>query len=440
MSMKSTFSGVRAILIGLIVGGLAIDTSSAGRWLRCQPQCVVTYSECAPCPSAWTPCPPPERPCGIPVPDCSGSGCTEDVEATHEHSTQPLPGGSHQSIPQDSVLDPLPEVPEEWNDSADEMVEAPLEATPLIQVEESPELEAALETPPATGEVLPVEAIEEAIEMEEAVEEEFELPTEAFSEEPVPDAPVEEAVESVTEAAPIADDVFDFGEPAAEETVEEAVADPQTEEAADDFGLDFAEPEADKPAAEGTAPQEDIEDAFDFGAMESEDVTEDPALTADPDADTAPIADADALEFESADDNAGDTDSLDFLEESPDQPSEESGDEFELDFGEEAAPEESMDDADALLDDLNTSTQRSATPRFVSVRHLDLPNRYWTDDSRQYHAVAQLHEIGATHVRLLKQGGTTTTVPLNRLSRLDLAYIRAIQAKQTISVSGLAAR
>lgn len=50
--------------------------------------------------------------------------------------------------------------------------------------------------------------------------------------------------------------------------------------------------------------------------------------------------------------------------------------------------------------------------------------RTWTDNTGKYHTRARLVSVTATHVRLLKDNNRYTTVPIERLSRGDLAYAR----------------
>lgn len=50
--------------------------------------------------------------------------------------------------------------------------------------------------------------------------------------------------------------------------------------------------------------------------------------------------------------------------------------------------------------------------------------RDWTDNTGKYHVVARLVSVDATSVRLLKENGRYTTVPFERLSQADLAFVR----------------
>ena len=55
-----------------------------------------------------------------------------------------------------------------------------------------------------------------------------------------------------------------------------------------------------------------------------------------------------------------------------------------------------------------------------------LPARLWTDNSGQFRVQGRLVLILDGKVRLLKETGRTTTVPLERLSQPDRAYIEQV--------------
>ncbi len=62
----------------------------------------------------------------------------------------------------------------------------------------------------------------------------------------------------------------------------------------------------------------------------------------------------------------------------------------------------------------------------LGTRQVDggpLPIRRWTDNTGIYHTTAQLVEVGDASVRLWKDTGRFTTVPLRRLSPADLRYV-----------------
>jgi hypothetical protein len=69
-------------------------------------------------------------------------------------------------------------------------------------------------------------------------------------------------------------------------------------------------------------------------------------------------------------------------------------------------------------------------PRLPAAMQLDeqgrLPIRLWTDDSGFFQVRGRLILILDGTVRLLKETGRTTTVPLSRLSPADRAYVEQI--------------
>ena len=80
-----------------------------------------------------------------------------------------------------------------------------------------------------------------------------------------------------------------------------------------------------------------------------------------------------------------------------------------------ASPDEnSLDD----LDDLFGQTSRDGM-------------RVWTDNTGGYQTVGRLVVIAKTHVRLLKDNGRYSTVPLTRLSERDVEYVMAVAVKLT---------
>lgn len=67
-----------------------------------------------------------------------------------------------------------------------------------------------------------------------------------------------------------------------------------------------------------------------------------------------------------------------------------------------------------------------------------LPLRPWTDNSGQYRVQGRLVLILDGKVRLLKETGRTTTVPLDRLSASDLDYVRRVVAQYGNDIAALA--
>jgi hypothetical protein len=54
----------------------------------------------------------------------------------------------------------------------------------------------------------------------------------------------------------------------------------------------------------------------------------------------------------------------------------------------------------------------------------DTAMRVWTDNTGKHRVLARLVSVSETHVRLLKENGKYTTVPFERLSDGDLAFVR----------------
>jgi hypothetical protein len=66
-----------------------------------------------------------------------------------------------------------------------------------------------------------------------------------------------------------------------------------------------------------------------------------------------------------------------------------------------------------------------------------LPVREWRDNSGHFQIKARLLLILDGQVRLLKETGRTTTVPLSRLSAADQAYVKEIISRYGRDLSGL---
>lgn len=61
--------------------------------------------------------------------------------------------------------------------------------------------------------------------------------------------------------------------------------------------------------------------------------------------------------------------------------------------------------------------------KVTAVEHAN-PMRLWTDNTGKYKVMGRLVEVRETSVRILKDNGRYTTVPFERLSRDDLAFVR----------------
>jgi SLA1 Homology Domain 1 (SHD1) protein len=92
-------------------------------------------------------------------------------------------------------------------------------------------------------------------------------------------------------------------------------------------------------------------------------------------------------------------------------------------------------------------TQPNVRPTATAVRPLPadlrldsegrLPARLWTDNSGQFRVTGRLILILDGKVRLLKETGRTTTVPLDRLSSEDREYIDAVIRQHGADLSRL---
>ena len=166
------------------------------------------------------------------------------------------------------------------------------------------------------------------------------------------------------------------------------------------------------------------------------DMFSDPDLTSDPDAsvdgqDTlgfdepapfdTPAPDAGAPTFDTPDASAAPSGGdLDFLDE-----------EGDTDFGtEEFGTEPAGSEADDFLDNLDqqgSNTSHRDGYRLVSVERHQFPSRFWSDASGQFNTMGRLVDVGPQHVRLLKENGRHATVNIRQLSRIDRAYVQAVQ-------------
>lgn len=94
---------------------------------------------------------------------------------------------------------------------------------------------------------------------------------------------------------------------------------------------------------------------------------------------------------------------------------------------EEPATDEAADDAFKPAEPAEQPAAPSDDP-FGSAR-LDLPRRAWTDDTGEYTIEARLLVVLDGKVRLLKDTGRTTTVPMDRLSAADRQYVDHVVAQ-----------
>jgi len=78
-------------------------------------------------------------------------------------------------------------------------------------------------------------------------------------------------------------------------------------------------------------------------------------------------------------------------------------------------------------DDLTEASEAVASSELDSEPQLpdsESPMRWWSDNTGKFRVRAKLVSVGDKTVRLLKESGRYTTVPVNRLSGEDLAFVR----------------
>ena len=276
--------------------------------------------------------------------------------------------------------------------------------------------------PPAPPVVIEEPVVEPKLVEESATEAPIEdaAPEEASAEQPAqfveetPAVPVEEATEftPVEAAEPIVEVAEPFEEAASpvEEVVEEAAA---TEEATEDNGLppggvddlftEEAPAEEEAPVEEAPAEEEAEEETDDlFGDPDDlfgEDAKEEAPAEEDDDSDD--------LFGEEEDEEAAAEDDSDDLFGEPAEEADEDSDDLFGEPAEEDTPAEEEEEADEDVDDLFGAKS---------------PLRTWTDDTGEYKTVGRLVEVLDGKIRILKENGRLTTVPLSRLSQADMNY------------------
>ena len=58
------------------------------------------------------------------------------------------------------------------------------------------------------------------------------------------------------------------------------------------------------------------------------------------------------------------------------------------------------------------------------VKSIPLPMRHWVDNTGSYATTARLVVVADNYVRLFKENGRYSTVPMRRLSQADEQYVR----------------
>lgn len=106
----------------------------------------------------------------------------------------------------------------------------------------------------------------------------------------------------------------------------------------------------------------------------------------------------------------------------------------------EPAAEEKTEPAGDAFDDLFKAPAKPAAEEPAEAKpaasddpfgtvQVKLPVRTWKDDTGAYEVTARLVVIMDGKVRLLKETGRTTTVPLDRLSQADRQYVDQMVAQ-----------
>lgn len=401
MRRSSLICFCRVGLVWAVVVLLFVDTAMACRWLqswrsrRVVRDCCA--SSCAPAEPGWGKAAQKDSAMQKSDEDWkdSSEGVVPEPPAMDEEETPEPPAMDEEETPEPPAEEPKPEPAPV--DEPQEKPEAPAEPEPAPESEPAPEAKPAPEAEPAP-EVTPEPASPAEPEAPAEPAEEPAVPPPPAPEEPAtpadePAVPAEEPAMPAEEAKsdPL-DDLFDGlpGKP-------EAGAAPAAPEA----GQMPAEP---APAAEPPAAEPSIDDLF--GPAPEKPAAE-PAVPAEPAADAAvddlfgPAKPADAPKAKKA------TEDLDDL------------------FG-PAKPE---------------AQPAPAADPFGLDQTQELPLRTWVDNTGKYQVQARLIAVTSSAVQLLKETGSTSTVPFQRLSEADRNYVEQAVAQLAPSrVGQLASR
>ncbi len=351
-----------------------------------RPPCRVVYPACPPCYVVCTPCVPQSG-------WCRGTTTSPEPRITNRREVEPKP-----ELSADDTL-PMPNSP---------MFDSPDDAPPEPPV--------VIPTEPGPGEDMPEEtpAVEPTVERP-AVEKPADDFDALFDSEPKAGTPTAEEPPSAEET-----EEMEISEPAKSESTESAPVDTPLAEDTDDvledlFGSESGSTEKEMPADEQPEPQP-IEPS-------AEELAKD-----------APSVDAEEDLFgESSEDAPADEPSsdvgLDDLFGSEDAPAKEAAEDEPADDGptdetetpaEEESAEESSEDDD-LFGDGQTST--SMDGRILDGVLSNSSHRTWMDNTGRHTTRGRLVKIVRGQVQILKETGRTTTVPLYRLNRADLAFL-----------------
>ena len=368
----------------------SIDTALACRFLW-RPRCYTPVYYCPPACEVIT-----YSSCGSEVVHGESVGMPSEVTAS------PVPAEPPQvesvDEPVESPLDDTPPMPDEFDDTPVEAADSIIDDSVLPGDEPSD-----LDLPTDDG--LPEDT------------------TDAFSEplpdeSPAVDPEVDEFLPEDDLGLPADDFVPGDDLPGDDLPADDLPADdlPGDDLPADDLDDLFSE----TPAVEGddarvaNNPEEEVDDLF-----EDVDIDESTDLPADTDVpdDLFPADDAEMLPED--DGGAADDDLDDLFSKAPEATEAET-----LGFRE-------VDQVEPASKVTKTVEQPQAAPLF----------RVWTDNTGSYRTVGQLVKISDNHVRLLKDNGRFSTVPMRRLSDSDLAYVQRM-AKQmgTEAIEKIASR
>ena len=318
----------------------------------------------------------------------------------------------------------------------------PAAEAPLVEPEMAP-----VEPEPAIVEPEPAAlAPDDAMPLEDAAvpaEVADPLDLEPMMEEP---AAVEPPAAEPDAGAPI-DDLF--GEPAAEPAAADALAEPEMAPEAEPAGEAVAEPDmADEPAADldalfGDEPAAAADEPAMLDAepaaepMADNDLFGEPAPEAAAEEPAAPADNADAaLDGLFNDEVKPEADPLDAPAKDPNEPDLEdifgkpvktdSATPTDLDNSAPKTKVSAPNDDDAALDALFGVGAAAPAPKFEGAEY-----RQWVDNTGAYSVNARLAVIFTDKVKLMKENGSFTTVPLARLSEADFGYVQWVASSMT---------
>lgn len=442
----------RLVLVWTTAFLLAVDPAAACRFRLFRRAC------CNPCPVVYCePCPPVDC-CGAD----EGAGTTVTIES-HELPGPPKaakptqPGAPRKAVTPDAPTAPLP--PPEKKPAAKPSEPALRSTRPE---DELPVFDLPGETPKATT--------PKSTKPEDELPD-FDLPSDSPAAKPV-EKPAAPAAKPAAQPAdelpdfdlpaaapktkPATNDVLDFDLPdespkSSQPAAKPAVAEPQPSQTADEELLDLPgddmpadDDSQDQPADAGDDLQLDLDEPTKKAGEDVDDLFEDPTTQTD-----VPAADELAID----DLLPGEAPAGDSLDELFDEPQPAADDaspiaaDGEMDFdltADDAAPAgPEADDAEptaAQDDQFDPLSARNGQPveptdKLALAEPCSLEQaaeREWTDNTGRFRVQARLVELQGGQVRLLKDTGKYTTVPLARLSASDRAYVEQFGVPGTV--------